>query len=127
MTCDICDKKIERTVFEISSYIMCEDCYKENDFVKENTKKTTKPKTTKPKKKYLTEKQFQKICKDAGKDWEKDNQTEELTLDEVAYDMAESMYYDQDIRNHVINKFRHYGENPTKSKIVQMIADYIVG
>ena len=73
----------------------------------------------------MTDKQFDKMCKDAGKDWSADNDHDggEQTLDQVAYDMADSMLYDPKVKEYV--KY-NLGSEYSKERACEFIADRIV-
>ena len=92
---------------------------------KYHEKEKSKPKEkSEPKEKGLTTAQFNKICKDAAKDWKADNKDEDLTLADVAWDLADSLLYDIKIKEYVKKKL---GNEYSKDAAKEYIADTIHG
>lgn len=87
-------------------------------------KKYHEKEKSEPKEKGLNTAQFNKICKDAAKDWKADNDDEDLTLADVAWDLADSLLYDIKIKEYVKKKL---GNDYSKDAAKEYIADTIHG
>jgi DNA-binding transcriptional MerR regulator len=98
-----------------------ESKWKEEDKVSSKKEKET-AKTAK--KDLLSDKEFNKICKDAASDWKDDNDDKDVTLGHVAPDLADSMLYDPKILAYVKHKL---GSEYSKQNAKEFVADSIHG
>ena len=76
----------------------------------------------------MTDKQFEKMCKDAAKDWQADNDHDkslgghDTSLGDVALDMADNMLYDPKVKEYV--KYQ-LGDNYNAQTAREYVADSI--
>ena len=94
--------------------------WKEQD--KESLKQD-KQKEKETSKNRLTDKQFDKICKDSASSWKDDNEDDEQSLGQVAPDIADSMLYDPKIVDYVKHKL---GSGYSKQRAKEFVADSLM-
>jgi len=91
-----------------------------------STPKEVEKKVRKPREKYLTKKQYEDILKGAVGDTFKqtahDAQSDQVDIGDLIYDMAESMYYDEDIQKYLSRQYeRDYGNWPSKRDLIDQL------
>jgi hypothetical protein len=84
-----------------------------------------------PKEASYTDAQYKKMCKGAADDWKADNDHDEvngaendMSIEDVAYDMADSMLYDPKIVAYLKKKL---GSSYSREKAKEYLADDLVG
>jgi hypothetical protein len=69
----------------------------------------------------MTDAQYKKLCKDAMSDYKADN-GDEMTSEDVAHDMADSMLHDKELFKYIARKI----ESNNRDRIISYLADDLV-
>jgi len=97
---------------------------KNADMIKAGNKSTDRSAHAGEKEARYTDAQYQKICKASAADWSADNDGQNMTLGDVANDLADSLLLDPKLLAYVKWKL---GAEYTKSTARQSVADSIYG
>jgi hypothetical protein len=97
-----------------------------NDAVKaaKQALKASKPKTPRPaKEKLMTTRDFEKTLRGAAKDFKGDNP--DVEMDQVAWDLADALLWNPDIRNYVASKLRTTNREVMKEYIADRLPESV--